>query len=261
MGQDRILIVDDEISTRKGIYATLEHHFQGGYEILLAEHGQEALRILKEQKINLLLTDIQMPGMNGIELVEAMETEGIKSTVIFLTGYAEFEYAQKGLRMGVHNYLLKPIDRVKLIEAVEDGLDASKKRFKAEISIHFLDEKIDQLGSQWQSPADNNKTIGKALDFIEANLSEKVGVKEVAQYVHLSSSYFSVLFKDVKGMTFSEYVVRLRHRKAKEILLTTDKDITVIAEEVGYQSSSYFIRVFKEFENMTPKQYRDLLKR
>jgi AraC-like DNA-binding protein len=61
-------------------------------------------------------------------------------------------------------------------------------------------------------------------------------------------------------MTFSEYVTRVRHRKAKEMLLTTDNDIAVIADEVGYQSASYFIRVFKEFEDMTPKQYRNLLK-
>jgi two-component system, response regulator YesN len=260
MGQESILIVDDEISTRRGIYATLEQHFKGAYELLLAEHGQEALSILQEKKIHLLLTDIRMPGMNGIELIEEMEARGIKSTVIFLTGYAEFEYAQKGIQMGVHNYLLKPIDRVKLVQAVEDGLEASKKRFMADVSMHMLDEKIDQLGGQWQSPSDNNKTIEKALKFIEANLSEKVGVREVAQHVHLSPSYFSVLFKDVKGMTFSEYVTRVRHRKAKEMLLTTDNDIAVIADEVGYQSASYFIRVFKEFEDMTPKQYRNLLK-
>ncbi|QJC50983.1 response regulator [Paenibacillus albicereus] len=252
----RVLIVDDERMTRRGIQLTLERHFKGSLELELAEHGEMALLAMQERGADLLLTDVRMPGMTGVELLEELARRGLSTTSILLTGYAEFEYARAALRLGACNYLLKPLDQAKLIEAVEDGLARSLESSRMRRSMKLYDERLGD-GIREGGLAPGSSSIDQACAYMEEHLADALALKEVAAAVHLSPSYFSVLFKQERGVTFSEYASRLRHRRAKELLLTTRSDILLIAEEAGYQSASYFIKVFKEREGMTPRQYRE----
>ena len=255
----RILIADDEFNTRRGIHSYLERHYNGAHELIIAEHGLEAYEIAQSRRIDLLITDIRMPGLTGIELLIKLQAEEADMTALLLTGYADFEYARQGLKLGVVDYLLKPVERTQLIEAVEQAFKA-RHRKKAGRMLEALYAANGDAEPAQLNVADN-EPIAKAVEYLQAHLGDESSIKDVAQHVHLSPSYFSVLFKDKTGTTFSEYVMRLRHRRAKELLLTTASDINVIADEVGYQSASYFIRVFKELEGVTPRQYRESLKK
>jgi len=246
MKETSILVADDEYNARMGVSFTLRQWGKGGCEVDVAENGLQSLHYLRERSYDLLITDIRMPLMNGIELLEALRKENIGVPTILLTGFAEFEYAQQGLRLGAVDYLLKPIQQDQLIQAVERALKPAKEN-----------RKPDDSGEAQPLTKSNNAYIVAALQYIHDHIGETLAIKEVARHVHLNSSYLSVLFKEEAGLNFIEYVTRLRIRKAKELLLESDLGLDIISERIGLQTTSYFIRVFKKYEDVTPRQYRE----
>ncbi|RBW69749.1 response regulator transcription factor [Bacillus taeanensis] len=251
-----ILVVDDEHNTRMGVSLTLQQWGKGQWDVDRAENGLSALEYLRKRAYDLLITDIRMPLMNGIELLETLREENNDVISILLTGFAEFEYAQKGLQLGAIDYLLKPIQQEQLIEAVEKALKASEKKKKSILGTFLLEEHGMQKGDSNYNKI-NNPSIESAIKYIDNNLDKPLTIKDTAQYVHLNSSYFSVLFKEETGSTYSEFVTTQRIKKAKELLIVSDIGLDEISEQVGYQTTSYFIKIFKRYEDMTPKQYRD----
>lgn len=247
-----ILIVDDEQITRQGLKKTLERWSQGRYEVLSAADGDEALEIFQKTKVHLLITDVNMPEMTGLALLKAVKEKGGKPVVIIISGYPNFEYAQEAIRLGVINYLLKPVSKQKLIEAVEEALatEASIER------SDYIEKVADQKLLNIESGQTSKTSIKEALQYVDNNLSRQISLKDVASEVHLNPSYFSVLFKEQTRVTFSEYLTRKRLQAAKKLLLTTNLSIEEIAQEAGYQTAKYFIKLFKEYEGVTPSKYR-----
>lgn len=248
-----IVIVDDEPRTRQGLQRTLESWNNGEFAILTAESGEDVLRIAEERKIHILLSDIRMPEMTGLQLLKIIKEKGMSPVVIVISAYSEFHYAQEALRLGVINYLLKPIGKKKLIEAVEEAVKVLEKQVRAGIIEKVVDEKIVDANTKMDSTKD---TIRKAISYIDQHLKDELTQKDVAAHVHLNPSYFSVFFKEQVKMNFSEYVTRRRIQRAKELMISTNLPINEIAEEAGYKTSKYFIKLFKENEGMTPSAYR-----
>ncbi|GIO42889.1 response regulator transcription factor [Paenibacillus apis] len=249
-----ILIVEDEIRTRQGFLKTLEAWSAGRYRIECAESGQAALLWLEHHPAHLLVTDIRMPGMTGLELIEMQQRhKHCNPVAIVISGYAEFEYAQRAMQLGVVNYLLKPVDKHQLVQAVEQALMIEDSRYRIEtmeklIDPHLLDTKTTRVNY--------NPLIRDALVFLDEHFHEPITMRQVADRLHLNPSYFSVLFKEQTELTFSEYVSRLRMQRAKELLLHSGLSIAQIAERVGYQTDKYFIKVFKTYEGLSPSKYR-----
>jgi two-component system, response regulator YesN len=248
-----ILIVDDEPRTRQGLQKTLDTWANGKYQIITARNGEEAIEMMQQQKVHILLTDIRMPEITGLELVKAAKAQNITPVVIVISAYSEFEYAQVALRFGVINYLLKPISKKVLIEAVESAVEAVEKQERAGIIEKVMDEKLVQVDTGHPS---NRVPIRDAIEYINNNIKNELTQKEVADHVHLNPSYLSVLFKEHVKLTFSEYVTRRRVQRAKELLMTTNLPVNDIAEESGYKTAKYFIKIFKELEGVTPSAYR-----
>ncbi|WP_077620725.1 response regulator transcription factor [Bacillus sinesaloumensis] len=248
-----IVIVDDEPRTRQGLQRTLESWNNGEYNILTAESGEEVLQIAEKQKIHILLSDIRMPEMTGLQLLKTIKDRGMSPVVIVISAYSQFEYAQEALRLGVVNYLLKPISKTKLIEAVEEALQVLEKKFRAGMIEKVVDKKIVDATTKIET---TSNAIRDAIAYIDLHLKDEITQKDVAAHVHLNPSYFSVLFKEEMNVNFSEYVTRRRVQRAKELLLSTKLTINEIAEEVGYKTAKYFIKIFKEYEDMTPTTYR-----
>jgi len=260
-----ILIVDDEPRTRQGLKNMLESWSGGRYEVLTAEHAPQAMELLAKEPVVLLISDIRMPEISGLSLVErlsAAEAEreagaAYRPAVILISGYAEFEYAQQAIQLGVVNYLLKPIRRERLIDTVERALQIGEERSRATLLARMMDRKLLEAAGELNSVAE---PVKEALRYVEEHLDQGLGLRDAAQHVHLNPSYFSVLFKEQMGMTFIEYVTRLRIQKAKELLLQTKLPVGEIAERVGYQTTKYFNKVFKEYEGHSPGSYRNEVK-
>ncbi|WP_139187854.1 response regulator transcription factor [Bacillus tuaregi] len=248
-----IVVVDDEPTTRQGLQRTLERWNNGEFTIHTATSGKEVLQLAKEKRIHILLSDIRMPEMTGLQLLKNIKEMGINPVVIVISAYSEFEYAQEAIRLGVVNYLLKPVGKKKLIDAVEDAVQVLEKQLRVGVIEKVVDEKIADANTKIDSTKD---TIRAAIAYIDQHLKHEINQKDVAGHIHLNPSYFSVLFKEQVKLTFSEYVTRRRIQRAKELMISTNLPINEIAEEVGYKTSKYFIKLFKENEGVTPSAYR-----
>ncbi len=250
--QKNILVVDDESITLQGIKKTLESWTNGNKEILVAPNAASAIEVFKSQQVHLLITDIDMPEMTGLEMLREIKRIGQLPVVIIISAYSDFSYAQEAIELGVVNYLLKPINKQKLIEVVENALEIEEKRKRASMIEKVVDDRLVHIKEDEKLDG----PIEKAIKYLDSNISNQINLKEVAKHVHLNPSYFSVLFKDQTNMTFSEYVTRIRIQKAKNLLLTTNLTVSEIAEQVGYNTPKYFIKIFKEYENVTPNRYK-----
>ncbi|QAY67128.1 response regulator transcription factor [Paenibacillus protaetiae] len=248
-----ILIVDDEPRTREGVRKVLEAWSAGQYEIALASNGIEALDWLSQHEASLLITDIRMPEIGGLDLVEKINHMPHPPVVIIISGHPEFDYAQRALQFGVVEYLLKPLDKIKLIRAVELALKREESKNRIERMEKLVDPKL--LDSV-QEENSYSPQVQEAIQYLNEHLQKPLTMRDTAEHLHMNASYLSVLFKEQTGLTFSEYLTRKRVQRAKELLSGTRLSIGEVAEQVGYQTAKYFVKVFRSMEGVSPGQYR-----
>lgn len=248
-----ILIVDDEPRTREGVRKTLEAWSAGRFRIETAASGVEALAWLEHNEANLLITDIRMPQIGGLDLVEQLSGMAHPPVVIVISGHPEFDYAQKALQFGVVEYLLKPIDKKKLVAAVEAAVKREENNHRIERMEKLVDRKLLDVS---QEERVYSPQVQEAIEYVNGRLEQPVTLRDVAEHLHMNASYFSVLFKEQTGLTFSEFVTRRRVQRAKELLAGTRLTINEISERTGYQTAKYFVKVFRSLEGVSPGQYR-----
>lgn len=248
-----ILIVDDEPRTREGVRKVLEAWSTGQYRIETASNGIEALEWLTQHEVNLLVTDIRMPEIGGLDLVERINGLPNPPVVIIISGHPEFDYAQKALQFGVIEYLLKPLDKAKLIQAVETAMQREESKHRIERMEKLVDPK---LLIAMEEETSYSPQVQEAIQYLNEHLHKPLTMRDTAEHLHMNASYLSVLFKEQTGLTFSEYLTRKRVQRAKELLSGTRLTIAEIADQAGYQTSKYFVKVFRSLEGVSPGQYR-----
>lgn len=253
----KILVVDDEPRTRQGIRRTLEAWALGETHIEVVTSAQEAMDWLATHEADLMITDIRMPEMTGLELIEQLHQRYRSLFFIIISGYSEFDYARTALQFGVIDYLLKPIDKGKLIQAVETAFSRRDQQQQVERMTKIVDPRLFQAAGAERGQY--VEAVRNAIRYMEEHLEEPFTLQEVADHLHMNASYFSVLFKEQTGLTFSEFATRRRIQRAKELLVNTSMSINEISESVGYQTAKYFVKVFRTQESMTPGQYRQHL--
>ncbi|MFC5449202.1 response regulator [Paenibacillus aestuarii] len=133
-----LLIVDDEKIIRRGLQSLIERQFPNLFNYRFAENGQEALELLRQESVDIMFTDIRMPIMNGIELLEQLQDHPVKPEVVLLSGYNEFEYARKAIRYAVKEYLVKPVMREELFAVLERLIQ----------DIRMREERADKAGEE-----------------------------------------------------------------------------------------------------------------
>lgn len=236
-----IMIVEDEHLVRQGIASLVDYEQFGMQVIAQAENGREAWQKFQENPADILLTDINMPQMNGLELAKLVRDQAPKCHIVFLTGYDDFDYARTAIKLGADDYLLKPFskdDVEEMLAKLQTKLD--KERKKAQIQ---------NLVDQGQR--------SELEEAIHARLADsELSLKSLAFQLGFSSSYLSVLIKKELGLPFQDYLIQARMKKAKLLLLTTDLKIYEIAEQVGFEDMNYFSQRFKQVVGLTPRQFK-----
>ncbi|OGS45085.1 MAG: hypothetical protein A2539_05810 [Elusimicrobia bacterium RIFOXYD2_FULL_34_15] len=231
--KNRILVVDDDKELRDEIRFCLEE-----YKVIEAGDGKEALRILRRANdIGLVLLDIRMPGMTGIELLEKIRETDQSIGIIILTGHGTKEVVIDILRKRANDYFEKPFNVCKLKESIERIL--SSKKDKNEIGAMNLEDRIK-----------------RAKKFISENCCKKINLKDVTEIVCLSNKYFSRMFKKITGKNFVQYKSEIKIKKAKEFLRKTSFNISQIAIKLGYNNAESFCRDFVKTTGCAPKNYR-----
>ena len=236
-----IMIVEDEYLVRQGIASLVDYEQFGMQVIAQAENGREAWQKFQENPADILLTDINMPQMNGLELAKLVRDQVPTCHIVFLTGYDDFDYARTAIKLGADDYLLKPFskdDVEEMLAKVQTKLD--KERKKAQIQ-----NLVDQGQRSELEEAIHNRLADSELS-----------LKSLASQLGFSPSYLSVLIKKELGLPFQDYLIQERMKKAKLLLLTTDLKIYEIAEQVGFEDMNYFSQRFKQVVGLTPRQFK-----
>lgn len=248
----KILLVDDEELVLKSLSHMVEWEKYGFYIVGTASSGKEAYEKVMKLDPDLIMTDIRMQGIGGLELIQLIKQEKEGLLFLILSGYAEFAYAKKALELGAVGYCLKPFQEEEIIsylKKVKEELDKRRvgKRKKEEIISKEKKE---------AKTASKNQTYVEILNYVNEHYMEDISPQMLAEHFHINTSYLSQLFKKESGITFTEYLTALRIKHACRLLGTTDEKIAVIAEKVGFHDYFYFTRVFKKVMNMSPGEYR-----
>lgn len=255
----KVLLVDDEAPILNNLNRVLPWQEMGMVVVGMARSGTEALRIAEEKQPDLVLSDIRMPVMDGLTFISKLREMGLDSEVLLLSGYQEFDYAREAIRLGVKEYICKPIHYEELgNKCREIGAKIRSKKYKDKLynSIPmFQDMSGVDDDSAKKTP---DQLMNLAAQYITEHLSSDIGIEEVANKMGISSSYFCLLFKNRFAMTFVEYVTLQRIEAAKFMLANSDKSITTIGSGVGYQERRYFTKVFQKQTGMSPKEFRGM---
>ena len=248
----KILLVEDEKMIRYGIYVMIENSGVPYSEITECRNGKEAIDCLRKNKYDLMLTDIKMPVMDGLELSKwinsTIEAENMP-LIVAISGYAEFEYVKSMMKLQALDYLLKPVDREELKKILWHTEESLRAR-----GYVSQDEDVSHSRSLL-TPVSRYK-MQSAVDFIQKNYTKSIDMAEVSNYVSMNYSMFSSTFKDYTGENFSTYLKLFRLKKSKKLLANTYMCINEIAQKVGFDDARRFAKVFKEESGMTPSAYR-----
>lgn len=239
----RILVCEDEDLIRKGICKIVESVCKEA-EVRESDNGMEGYKIISMWNPHVVITDIRMPVMDGLSMIERARGEGARCSYVVISAYRDFEYARTAIRCGVREYILKPLNRFEVAACLERLLD-----MKAGEGTGEADRGSTEAG-------EDGGSIGKAIQYIENNFYRSISLEEVSQAVHMNTAYFSTLFKKQTGKKYIDYVTDLRMEKARRLILNTDLKIGSIAGMVGYGSTKHFTRIYKEKFGTTPNADR-----
>lgn len=247
-----LLIVDDEQEILEEIFDIVFEQYCD-FRILKTSIPREAKGILETDNIDILLTDIRMPGLDGFELSALARTNNNKCKIIFLTGYDDFKYAYTAIKSGCDDFILKTSTKKEIINSLAKVIQSiSHEREERELLLEY--ERIKQLSKPQQKNEQSSTEFVK--NYIWNNIDKDIFLNELASKVYLSPAYLSRLFKSTTGITITEYLVHARIEKAKQLLVSTQIKVQEISKKVGIDSPVYFARVFKKEVGMTPQEYR-----
>lgn len=259
----RLLIADDEKLEREALAELVQRRFEREVVLEMAENGRKAADTAVLWGADLILMDIEMPGMSGLDAARAVLAQRPSCRVIFVTAYSLFQYAHEAVHLGACDYLLKPVD--------PDELEASVRRAMRQIET---ERKLEELAAAQPQP-EQTETEAEAEDapeegensqtalvmahvrrYLEDNYMFDLSLDSVGEILHISPAYLSAQFKKYQKMNFLDCLTELRINAAKELLADPFRSSAEVASMVGYEDASYFARAFKKRTGMTPTQYR-----
>jgi two-component system response regulator YesN len=260
-----IVLADDEPIIRQG-FLTIDWEKEGMELLGIGSNGIETLDLVRKHKPNILLTDIRMPGMNGLDLVRTVKHEFPEIKIILLTAYHEFDYAVSAIKFGATAFVLKPSDPEEIIdvchkakaliedeqlrEQKEQSLLKQVKAYKLSIQDKLLSE---------NSEGPSHEVIDKVLEYMETHYADEITMTVMAEHVHLNPVYLSRLIKKETGETFSDILVRIRLNQAMELMKDPNIRVYEISDKIGIKDARYFGQLFKKHYGMTPKEFRNQL--
>lgn len=246
----RAVIADDEETIRNGLKKLIESYDLNLTVSGTAKDGEEALQLITKYQPEIILMDINMPFMNGLEVIEKIKELDSDAKIIIISGYDKFNYAQKALELGVYSYLLKPIQFREFKNIIIKAMDSYSKRMW----------EINKIKESDYDMASHKSISCQVVNYIKEHFTQNdLTLNMMSEHLHISQSYITKIVKQKTGANFTDYLNNLRINMAIKILLDKDKSCTIneIAEMVGYSSQHYFSRAFKNYTGLSPLQYKN----
>ena len=257
-----MLIADDEKMIRKGLLS-LEWEKIGVHVVGAVSNGIEAIKIIKSEKVDIVLTDIRMPEIDGIELAREMAKSESSTKVILLSGYSDFVYAQSGIKLGVFDYLLKPSDPDEVLacvlrasEALEQERNINKRMIMMEKEISNIKLVKESENVLYDDSKKMKDTVQIILKYIMEHYSEEISLTTLSEELHFTSVYLNRILKKEMNLSFLKLLTSVRMYHAARLLRETSIKISVICNCVGIGDQGYFSQVFRKCYGVSPYDYR-----
>ena len=249
----RVLIVEDEDIIRKGIAYTMDWTGMGCTIAGEAANGQEGLEKIKELSPDIVMADIMMPVMDGIEMIrQAKEKYSFKS--IILTSYADFDYAKKAIDLDVSAYLMKPVDAEELKKNVAKIIAEIEKDHQYE-QFSAKQNTGTELQEVFIKNDKDNDYVQHVLDVTKERYADKISIEQFSEELGVSASYLSRKFKEATGTSYLDFLNRYRVSQAIKLLETGTYKVYEVSDMTGFTDYKHFNSVFKRYTNVSPSEF------
>lgn len=228
-----LAIVDDEEGIMTGLKEIFPWSNFGFGPVIGFSDSRVAYKWISTHKTDVLLTDIVMPELDGLSLIEKVQKVNPETKFVILSGYEEFSFAKKGIELGVSEYLVKPVNF--------DELKAVFTRIYTN-----LNKKIKR---------NDQSTLDSILEYVDTNI-DTVTLSSLSSNLDLNPYYVSTLFHKIMKIHFSDYVIKKRMEKAATLLINTKLSIQEVMKKTGYTNASSFSRSFRIYWGCSPSDYR-----
>ena len=272
----RVLLADDEQIERMALARRLMRRFGDSLQISEATDGKEAVELYQKEHSQIIIMDISMPELNGVEAAEQIRSMDEDCVIVFLTAYDEFSYAKRAIVIRALDYLLKPCDEEELTAVMEEAMRLTDKAVhnkenptgnRAEMTE--AEKEAEKRREQWpwnpdaEAPKDPetermNQVAEKIRTYIRENYMNEISMQDAARQFNYSDAYFCKLFKQCFDQNFTSYLTNFRINEAKRLLKDKNISIKDAGMKVGYYDSNYFAKVFKRVTGMIPSEYREV---
>ena len=238
----KLLIIEDEKLIRDNLKEIIDFNEFNLSLIAEARNGLEAIKMIEELDPDLVLLDLNLPILDGLEVLR-QTSRRFSYQVIIISGYADFEYAKEAISFGVVDYLLKPIDEIELKKSMEKALLMLERRERDTVDPNY------------------HIYTNQALNYLKTNFNKPITLDDITFHLNISKDYLNKIFKQDTNTTVRQALIQIRLENATGLLNRRDLRINEIASLVGFSEYKYFHKVFKKHFGVSPNQYRvNLLK-
>ena len=247
----QIIIIDDEPWALNYMKKIFERRDLGFHICAAVSNAEAALKLIPSVHPHVIITDIQMPKITGLELLQKIKETAPECEVVIVSAYSNFDYAREALQHHAFDYCVKPVsmqDAQLLLQKLRTHLE---KHHQTAVPV------ANDVDAFTKPDPVAESSFQELLVYIKNNFTQRLFLKELATQFALSPNYCCSLFTKTTGLTFSQYITKLRMEKALLLLQNPTLTINDIARLTGYDDQIYFSKVFKKYYSLTPSQYRD----
>jgi len=238
----RILAVDDDVTLQEILRLFLGE----AYEVRSSATGADALLKVCHEPVDLVVLDHRLPDRTGLEILTDLRSIRPNLPVVMLTGYGSEWICAAAFRLGVADYLQKPVNPVDLVGTVERILSPGLEREESPYATSTMRSLLVPLSTPLQ----------RAMGLIQQRYWDHFSLAELGRQVGMSKYRLSHRFREVLRVTFRDYLLRVRLERAKALLVSGQVSITEVAQNVGFGDLARFDKVFKRYTGMSPSAYR-----
>lgn len=253
----RVVLIDDEGIILEGLRRVIKWSDHRCEVAGTASDGREGSEVIRRVKPHILITDIRMPGDDGLTMIAGLRSEFPNMQITVLTGYREFGYAQQAIHLGVTRFLLKPSKMDEINEALQT-------------MVERLDKLPPEISDPEDEPEDNSQAadmeragsfiVNQAVAYMERNYKSRLSLQEVADSCFVSQWHLSKLLNKYAQKNFYDILNTIRIREAKELLRDPELRVSDVCDRVGYTDAAHFARTFRKITGMSANEYRNSLK-
>jgi two-component system, response regulator YesN len=237
----KLLICDDERMIREGIRNAVDWASININTIATAADGQEGWSWLCDHRPEVVVTDIRMPKMDGLELLNKTMTAFPYTKVILLTGYGDFEYAQQAIRNRAFDYVVKPTNPDALLKVCTSALKEWEGSTKRAVLMEPVRDESAAL-------------VERIIRYVQERYQKEITLESAAREVYLSTVHLNRIMKKELGTTFLEYLTHIRIEEAKRLLLAKHS-VQEVCIDVGYKDPKYFSQLFRKMTGVKPSEF------